>query len=60
MSELFDKQMNAQKENLKKYFWGSRNSCKLMKKVFDENERNKIKQHTHKKQKEGSHFISPF
>ena len=24
MSELLDKQVNAQKENLKKYFWGSR------------------------------------
>ena len=24
MSELFDKQVNAQKEDLKKYFWGSR------------------------------------
>ena len=24
MSELFDKQVNAQKENSKKYFWGSR------------------------------------
>ena len=24
MSELFDKEVNAQKENLKKFFWGSR------------------------------------
>ena len=40
MSELFDKEVNAQKESLKN-FWGS---CKLpqtRKKVCDENERNK-------------------
>ena len=36
MSELFDKQVNAQKEI---NFWGS---CKLLK-VCDENERNKKK-----------------
>ena len=39
MSELLDKQMNAQKESLKKYFWGS---CKPTK-VCNENERNKEK-----------------
>ena len=41
MSELFDKEMNAQKESLKKNFWGS---CKLPhahEKGCDENERNK-------------------
>ena len=41
MSELFDKEMNAQKESLKKDFRGS---CKLPhahEKVCDENERNK-------------------
>ena len=44
MSELFDKEVNAQKESLKN-FWGS---CKLPQahgKVCDENKRNK-----HKKQ----------
>ena len=41
MSELLDKQVNAQKENLKKYFRGSR---ELPQKVCDENEsRNKEK-----------------
>ena len=41
MNELFDKEVNAQKESLKKYFRGS---CKLPyahEKVCDENERNK-------------------
>ena len=41
MNELFDKEVNAQKESLKKYFWGS---CKLPhahEKVCDENETNK-------------------
>ena len=32
MSELFDKQVNAQKENLKKYFWVHMSSCKPTKK----------------------------
>ena len=38
MSELFDKQMNAQKEN---NFQGSRKLLQTYKKVCDENERNK-------------------
>ena len=41
MSELFDKEANAQKESLKKHFRGS---CKLPQaheKVCDENERKK-------------------
>ena len=41
MSELLDKQVNAQKENLKKYFWGSHELPQAHKKVRDENERNK-------------------
>ena len=28
MSELFDKEVNAQKESLKKYFWGSHKPTK--------------------------------
>ena len=47
MSEVLDKQVNAQKENLKKYFRGS---CKLPQaheKVCDENERNKEKNDIH-------------
>ena len=41
MSELFNKEVNAQKKNLKKYFQGS---CKLLQaheKVCDENETKK-------------------
>ena len=38
MSELFDKEVNAQKENLKKYFWGSRKLPQAHEKVCDENE----------------------
>ena len=41
MSELLDKQMNAQK-NLKKYFQGSRELPQAHEKVCDENE-NKVK-----------------
>ena len=35
MSELFDKEVNAQKENLKKYFRGSRKLPQAHKKVCD-------------------------
>ena len=41
MSELLDKQVNAQKESLKKYFWGSRKLPQAHEKVCDENETNK-------------------
>ena len=41
MSELFDKEVNAQKESLKKNFRGSRKLPYAHKKVCDENERNK-------------------
>ena len=41
MSELFDKEVNAQKESLKKYFRGSRKLPQAHEKVCDENERNK-------------------
>ena len=41
MSELFDKEVNAQKESLKKNFWGSRKLPYAHEKVCDENERNK-------------------
>ena len=41
MSKLFDKEVNAQKESLKKYFWGSRKLLHAHEKVCDENERNK-------------------
>ena len=41
MSELFDIQVNAQKENLKKYFRGSCELPQAHEKVCDENETNK-------------------
>ena len=41
MSELFDKQVNAQKESLKNISGGHASSCKPMKKVCNKNERNK-------------------
>ena len=41
MSELFDKEVNAQKESLKKNFRGSRRLPHAHEKVCDENERNK-------------------
>ena len=48
MSELFDKEMNAQKESLKN-FRGSHKLLHSHKKVCDENERSKKKRHTHKR-----------
>ena len=41
MSELLDKKVNAQKENLKKYFRGSHELPQAHEKVCDENERKK-------------------
>ena len=41
MSELFDKEVNVQKENLKKYFWGSRKLPRAHEKVCDENKTKK-------------------
>ena len=41
MSELFDKEVNAQKESLKKNFWGSRKLPHAHEKVCDENETKK-------------------
>ena len=43
MSELLDKQVNAQKENLKKYFQGSHELPQAHEKVCDENESRKKK-----------------
>ena len=43
MSELLDKQVNAQKENLKKYFRGSRELPQAHEKVCDEDESRKKK-----------------
>ena len=43
MSELLDKQVNAQKENLKKYFQGSRELPHAHEKVCDEDESRKKK-----------------
>ena len=49
MSELFDKQVNAQKENLKKYFRGSRKLPQAHERVCDENEsRIRKKRHARK------------
>ena len=50
MSELFDKEVNAQKESLKKNFRGSRKLPHAHKKVCDENERNKQRNKETKKQ----------
>ena len=47
MSELLDKQVNTQKERLKKHFWGSRKHLQATKKVCDENETNKQEKTTH-------------
>ena len=41
MSELFDKEVNAQKESLKKYLRGSRKLPQAHEKVCDENETKK-------------------
>ena len=41
MSELFDKEVNAQKESLKKNFRGSRELPHAHERGCDENERNK-------------------
>ena len=41
MSELFDKEVNAQKESLKKYFRGSRKLPQAHEKVCNENETKK-------------------
>ena len=41
MSGLLDKQVNAQKENLKKYFRGSRELLQAHEKVCDKNESRK-------------------
>ena len=45
MSELLDKQVNAQKE---KIFWGSRKLPQAHEKVCDENERRRKKRHVRK------------
>ena len=50
MSELLDKQVNARKESLKKYFQGSQKLPQAHEKVCDENEsRNKEKNDGHLK-----------
>ena len=49
MSELFDKEVNAQKESLKKNFRGSRKLPHAHEKVCDENERNKQRNKKQKK-----------
>ena len=49
MSELLDKQVNAQKESLKKYFQGSHNLPQAHEKVCNENETNKQEKMTHTK-----------
>ena len=52
MSESFDKEVNAQKESLKKNFRGSRKLPYAHEKVCDENERNKqTKKQRNKKKK---------
>ena len=42
MSELLDKQVNVQKENLKKIFLGFTQAPASPQKVYDENERKKM------------------
>ena len=46
MSELFDKEVNAQKESLKKNFRGSRKLPHAHEKVCDENETKREKNDT--------------
>ena len=46
MSELFDKEVNAQKENLIKNFRGSRKLPQAHEKVCDENETKKQEKNT--------------
>ena len=48
MNELFDKEVNAQKESLKKNFRGSRKLPHAHEKVCDENERNERNKQTKK------------
>ena len=48
MSELLDKQVNAQKESLKNITGVHTSSCNPTKKVCYENERNKKKRHVRK------------
>ena len=52
MSELFDKEVNAQKESLNKNFRGSRKLPYAHEKVCDENERKKQTNKETKKQEE--------
>ena len=47
MSELFDQEMNAQKESLNNNFWGSRMLLQAHEKMCNENERNKEKTAPH-------------
>ena len=47
MSELLEKQVNAQKESLKKSSVVHASSCKPTKKVCDENERNRQEKTMH-------------
>ena len=47
MSELFDQEMNAQKESLNNDFWGSRMLLQAHEKMYDKNERNKEKTASH-------------
>ena len=49
MSELLDKQVNVQKESLKKTSGIHANSRKPTKKVCDENERKKVEEELEKK-----------
>ena len=42
MSELLDKQVNAQKENLKKYFRGSRELSQAHEKVYESRNKKKM------------------
>ena len=51
MSELFDEEVNAQKESLKKYFRGSRKLPHAHKKVCNENETKKQRNKQRKKRR---------
>ena len=57
MSELFDKEVNAQKESLKKYFRGSRKLPQAHEKVCDENE---TKKQTKKQRKKNDVRVKRF
>ena len=60
MSELFDKEVNAQKESLKKNFRGSRKLLQAHEKVCDENETKKERRSKRRARKNAFGGRKPF